>query len=62
MTSLVAQINHYSLLVIISDEFPSENVLGLRDEKNVVIVYDNYEKIILEGVEYHPLRKFRETL
>jgi hypothetical protein len=28
----------------------------------VVIIYQNFEKIILEGKEYHPLRNFKEVL
>jgi hypothetical protein len=59
---LITQIGHHSMLILICDEDLTENALSLRNEKNVVIVYDNFEKVILEGVEYHPLRKFRESL
>lgn len=54
---------HSSLLIVICrEEHLSPAQLGLKDCKNVALIFDSFEKVILDGKEYHPLRKFKEAI
>ena len=47
------------LLIVCQDEV----VPKYKDyPNNWVFVYDDYEKIIIKGKEYYPLRMFREVI
>ena len=37
-------------------------ISGLREYKNVVIVYNNFKNIIIENQEYHPLQRLEERV
>lgn len=49
------------MLIICEEEIPSL-LLERMEEKNHIFVYQNFEKIRLEGKEYSPLRSFWEII
>lgn len=59
---LVSGLDHFSMLILVVSGEPSSQLLSYRDCKNVALIYSNFEKVVLEGREYHPLRRFREML